>query len=183
MKYALIFILLISPFSINAQTLNKRHIKEVIVDFRSMSRAAMDGDIESVKIFLNRHVPPNGISLMDSAELEKYSDTDEIDDHFLYYTDTYVRPIQAAAENGHLEIVKLLLKSGANPNWCCCECVTALHMAIANKHEEVANLLIENGANINLPYQNAKGESFANCLVFAKHQGLKSTANLIKSKK
>ena len=99
--------------SLMAEEIEIRPIREVIVDFRSMSRAASDGDIESVKILLNRNVPPDGISPDDIKTLDSYPKLNTLDEELLYYTDTYVRPIQAASEKGHFEIVKLLLKK-----WC-----------------------------------------------------------------
>ena len=63
-----------------------------------------------------------------------------------------------ASKAGHLEIVKLLLKNGANVNaqYSQYYCVTALDIAIENRHYEVVKLLLENGAT--LSYESKKGD-------------------------
>jgi protein DGCR14 len=60
------------------------------------------------------------------------------------------RPLARAARRGNLEMVAALLDAGANPDWCCCSCVTALHVAIRGQHLVVARRLIEAGANVKL---------------------------------
>jgi ankyrin repeat protein len=61
-------------------------------------------------------------------------------------------PLKNAAAQGHIEIVKLLLERGADPNLRE-EGVApqghALYMAAANKHYEIAKLLLEHGAHPN----------------------------------
>ena len=55
-----------------------------------------------------------------------------------------------ACINGEFQIVKYLLKNGANPN-----CInkyknTPLHYALSNKYYEIADLLIQNKAKDNI---------------------------------
>ena len=77
-------------------------------------------------------------------------------------------PLFEASENGHIEVVKILIKYGANVNnesktevinhynlleneqdeMSPCY-MTPLHIAIINEQLEVAKILIENGANVN----------------------------------
>lgn len=70
-------------------------------------------------------------------------------------------PIRCSAGAGHLEVVKLLLERGADPNQP--EPVAphggALHEAIGDQHWEVVTLLLEHGAN-----PNAMIESSGNCM-------------------
>ena len=67
-------------------------------------------------------------------------------------------PIKNAAAKGHLEIVKLLLERGANPNLSeegIAPRGHALYSAVANGHFEIAKLLLEHGANPNAPVESS----------------------------
>ncbi len=78
-------------------------------------------------------------------------------------------PLRCAAGAGHIEVVKLLLERGANPNEPepgIAPLGGALHTAIGGKHYEVVKLLLEHGANPNAPV-----ESSGNCASMAKHVG------------
>jgi ankyrin repeat protein len=82
---------------------------------------------------------------------------------YSYYTGL---PLRNAAANGHLEVVKLLLERGANPNQPepgIAPRGGALHAAIGGKHLAVVKLLLEHGAD-----PNAEVESSGNCLSMAK---------------
>jgi hypothetical protein len=86
------------------------------------------------------------------------------------------RPLMRAARRGDLEMVKVLLKAGANPNWCCCSCVTALHRAIRNHHVEVVRRLLKAGADPRLLYDGG-----TSCLDLAKQAGDDEVVELISS--
>jgi len=62
------------------------------------------------------------------------------------------RPLMRAARKGNLQMVKLLLKAGALPDWCCCSCVTALHEAVEQGHADVVNTLLKAGADPSIPF-------------------------------
>lgn len=69
-------------------------------------------------------------------------------------TDKPVTPLVRASRGGHLEIVRLLLKAGAEPNRISAYGnSSALTDAIEKNHIEVVHALIEAGANVNTPIE------------------------------
>lgn len=83
------------------------------------------------------------------------------------YVDYYSGlPLRCAAGAGYVEVVKLLLQRGANPNEPepgIAPHGGALHAAIGGKHFEIVKLLLEHGANAD-----AEVESSGNCISMAK---------------
>lgn len=76
-------------------------------------------------------------------------------------------PLRCAAGAGHIEIVKLLLERGANPNEPepgIAPYGASLHAAIGSRHYEIVKLLLAHGANAN-----GQVESSGNCYWMAKH--------------
>jgi uncharacterized protein len=57
--------------------------------------------------------------------------------------------LHGAAANGHYDLVRLLLDTGANPRVASADGQTALALAAANGHQHVAERLLESGANVN----------------------------------
>jgi len=64
------------------------------------------------------------------------------------------RALAFAAQHGHLEIVRLLLDAGEDPNRYnpvgCHSHSTPLHQAVINGHEQVVRLLVERGARLDI---------------------------------
>lgn len=82
---------------------------------------------------------------------EEASLANRISDYVSYYPCSG-SPLKNAAGAGHLEIVRLLLQHGANPNLReegIAPNGHALYSAVANKHREIAKLLLEHGASPN----------------------------------
>lgn len=78
-------------------------------------------------------------------------------------------PLSASLWNRQDGLTRLLLESGADPNWPGTEyCGTALEEAIENDDEEAVRLLLEHGANVN---QVAGQEGFALAYAIRKHTG------------
>jgi ankyrin repeat protein len=63
-------------------------------------------------------------------------------------------PLIEAAANGYLDVVKLLIKNGADVNLKGEAWYGPLHAAAAKGHIEVVKILLENGADVNIFHQN-----------------------------
>ena len=59
-------------------------------------------------------------------------------------------PLLCAAARGHLDIVRILIESGALLNTVDKHGLTALHHAVRRHHFSIAKFLCEAGANVNL---------------------------------
>lgn len=66
-------------------------------------------------------------------------------------------PLQVASSRGHLDVVKLLLESGANVNARVKDWGTALCSASHNGHLDVVKVLLESGADLNEEGELAEG--------------------------
>ena len=71
-----------------------------------------------------------------------------------------------AAEEGHLEVVKILVQNGADVNFRCLDMYTPLLIAIKYNHFEIAEYLLQNGAD-----PNARGYNNKTPLHYAAHGG------------
>jgi len=103
--------------------------------------AAFQGDLARVRALLD----------------EDPSLADRVDDYNSYYAGCGA-PLKNAAVGGHLEIVKLLLEHGANPNLPEEGIVPhghALYSAVYHGHYEIARLLLERGAYPSPPVENS----------------------------
>ncbi|KAJ1476917.1 ankyrin repeat-containing domain protein [Baffinella frigidus] len=65
-------------------------------------------------------------------------------------------PLLLAAQNGHAEVVQLLLKAGADTSTMDTDGLTPLHFAVSNGHAAVVKLLLDAGADISGTDKNAK---------------------------
>ncbi|WP_158538043.1 MULTISPECIES: ankyrin repeat domain-containing protein [Corallincola] len=88
--------------------------------------AASDGDLNEVKALLDAGANINFV--------DQYSGWDRT-------------ALIAASRNGHVEVVRLLLKHKANPNLGDAGEMTALNRSVKKGHAEVVSLLLSNGAD------------------------------------
>jgi ankyrin repeat protein len=105
-------------------------------------------------------------SIGDLARVRELLDQDpslanRVSEYVTYYIGSGA-PLKNAAARGHIEIVRLLLERGADPNLPeegIAPHGHALYSAVANGHHEIAKLLLEHGA-----YANPEVESSADAL-------------------
>ncbi|MEA3443125.1 MAG: ankyrin repeat domain-containing protein [Bacteroidota bacterium] len=83
--------------------------------------------------------------------LDYGSEIDPVDTNYLSTGNT---PLIIATQNGHFNVVKLLVESGANIHHLNKKGFNALHVASVYGRDSIAGYLIEKGADINLPVHN-----------------------------
>jgi ankyrin repeat protein len=127
---------------------------------RNLLKAVHDGDLKAVRAALSEGADPNAeetyhedtsdrVSIT-ALELAAKSNRVEIAKVLIEHgakVDRY--PLVAAASQGYLEMVTLLLSKGANVNAFLSQGYTALFGAIQGRHYKVAKVLLEHGANPN----------------------------------
>ncbi|KAF3492253.1 uncharacterized protein GIQ15_01770 [Arthroderma uncinatum] len=158
-------------------------VEATIADCSCLQRAASIGNIESVKIFVERGADVNneneGTALWRAAEnghfeVVKYllEHGAEIESH------TSGRSaLQIAARNGHEEVVRYLVElHGADVNAPECESfrLTALQTAAEHGHVGIVKYLLEHGANVNAPAYHNAGMTALQAAAYTGHAGILS---------
>ena len=83
-------------------------------------------------------------------------------------------PLMFAAQNGHTECVRLLLKSGADPDWNLAynEDRSVLELAASNHHEACVLLLLQAGAEADEAFTMTVRRDFVQCTKFLLKEGV-----------
>ncbi|MCP4262957.1 MAG: ankyrin repeat domain-containing protein [Planctomycetes bacterium] len=110
--------------------------------YMALIDACEEDNLPKAVRLLQEGVEPNGKDVLDETPK---SDAE-------YFAPLRNAPIVHAAMNGNIELVRILLEYGADPNWCCCSCVTALHEAILNEHADIVCLLLANAADVKINF-------------------------------
>lgn len=130
-----------------------------------MDRACWDGDELSVQMLLKAGADPSGPRDY-AAFVKKYDLGIEPSMH-----------LTQAAHGGHIEVIRMLLAAGANPNIPEGEGVTALTVAAEAGHLEVVKALLAAGADKN--YRTPEGTAFE----LAKRKGHTDVADAIRAER
>lgn len=111
--------------------------------------AALHGELESVKALLERGVP---VDLPVAAVLGRTADARRLLPHAS--AEARHLALSLAADNGHIDIVRMLLDAGEDPNRYNPvgghSHTTPLHQAAGAGHKDVVRLLVERGAKLDM---------------------------------
>ena len=103
----------------------------------AMRMAAGKGHVEVVKLLLDGGAAVNPLDLFYPFRRQ------------FGELDSFATPLHAAANNGHLDVLKSLLERRADPNISNDVKNTALHLAAENNFHEGVELLVQHGASLN----------------------------------
>jgi len=101
-------------------------------EYHFLNRAAAFGDITGVEILLEGGADPNGRGYENIAECVRLPGE-------------FSSPLSLAVRNKNIDLVRLLLKWGANPNFLEGESVTPTSIARQKGYAEILQLLTEHG--------------------------------------
>lgn len=147
-------LMLVATGSVPRECRLQRPLIDLLCDYganpgTAIHAAALHGEVDSVKALLERGAD---IDLPVAAMLGRTDDARRlwakasVEDRHL--------ALSLAADNGHVEIVRLLLDAGEDPNRYNPvgghSHTTPLHQAAASDHEDVVRLLVERGARLDM---------------------------------
>ncbi|GEM_PF-2595963 len=104
--------------------------------YHFLNRSCYYGDDIGVRIMLSEGADPNG---------KDYGNYPDCVGPFEFST-----PLYLAVSGNHIEVVRILLKAGADPNILEGEGVTSLVEAVEKEHIEIIKLLLKSGARTDM---------------------------------
>ncbi|XP_020297132.1 ankyrin-3-like [Pseudomyrmex gracilis] len=116
--------------------------------------AVINGDIEIIKMLLDRHADVNATSWYGTTPFHYAIEEKEMEIAELLFnhganvnasSNDGVTPMHLAVQKGHVDGVKMLMDRGANINAETRDGTTPLHYAIKEKEMEIAELLLNHG--------------------------------------
>src|SRR5207244_11484940 len=110
---------------------------------QNKKRLWLNNDKKNIKKELFEAIKSNDVEKVKQIIEEERINTNEI------YDEDKFTPLHIAVVYNQLEIIKKLLKSGANPNAEDSEGNTPLHFTAEQNNLETLRLLIEHGGNVN----------------------------------
>lgn len=108
-----------------------------VEDYAALIEAAESGHPAKVEALLTRGTPVDAVGQEES---------DEVESAWAPFAER-PSPLFVAAANGHLGIVKSLLKHKPWLDWRCCDSLTPLGTAAANGHRQIVEVLLAAGAD------------------------------------
>lgn len=115
--------------------------------------AVINNNVVATKLLLGKNPHVKYQYLLENALVKGYHQIVELlltkDTNILTKDDENYTFLHKSAENGHVDLTKLLIKyldvnSLSTNNW------SSLHMAVKNNHLEIVQLLLENGADVDV---------------------------------
>lgn len=137
--FSLVILTFLFPFtSLNAENngLFKEDKCKNAYLYHFMNRSCYYGDEIGVRILLSQGADPNG------KDYDNYPDC--------VAPIEFSSPLYSAVSGNHIEVVTILLKSGADPNILEGEGVTPLVEAVRIENVEIVKLLLKHGAKVNM---------------------------------
>ena len=125
-------LLLTTPYQKRLKELWKELLKEKPVNEKKLYDASKEGDTEVVMKLCNHPVVDVNVVIPLGPWLQSQS-----------------TPLIEAARGGHEEVIRVLLKAGAEVNKMVKHGMSPLHLAVSFGHIEIVKLLLESGADPN----------------------------------
>lgn len=130
--------------------------RDQVIDYLGLYYAAQAGNLELVEALLARGAPVDALDVDAAGSLS-------------YHASMKDSPLQVAAQNGHVNIVKALLRHKPWVDHRCCYSPSALGDAADKGNIEIVNLLLDAGADPMVKSENGDIQGMA--IDFARRGG------------